>query len=191
MITAVEIKRRLADQAEAVCKLLVPHGKRTGKQWKCGSIYGEAGDSTVIELEGSKAGVWSDFANESDRGDLLDLWMKCKGLAFLEAFKEAKKFLNIADPQSSVPAKKYARPAPKNVIPLRTTPDTEVEKYLMQERKLSRETIHAFKIGQSVDRMKDTGTEVVFPSYSAGSNGILTAVKYVGIKRTPEGKKIS
>ncbi len=189
MITASEIKSRLASQAEIVCRHLVPHGKRIGRQWKCGDVHGAEGDSTIIELDGSRAGIWADFAGDatSERGDLLDLWQAAKQIGFREAFIEAKKWLGVQDPQSHVPKKSYSKPQPKNIIRLRETPDTAVEKYLCNERKLSRETVLTFKIGATKDRKPGKGYEIAFPSYSP--TGALAALKYVRIERAPDGKK--
>lgn len=73
-----EVKSRLLDQLPNVLQYLLPEGKLKQKQFIVGDIDGNKGKSFVVELHGSKAGVWHDFAtNES--GDIFDLWAHHKG----------------------------------------------------------------------------------------------------------------
>ena len=50
-----EIAALLASRAEAVCQWLLPQGKREGREWRAGSIGGDAGQSLGVNLSG-KAG---------------------------------------------------------------------------------------------------------------------------------------
>src|SRR5438105_14887005 len=137
-----EIKALLNQQAERICKKLLPHGKRRGKQWICGDVHGASGDSTIVELEGAKAGLWADFAGD-EKGDLFDLWMAVRKQSFREAFVEVKKDLGLHIPESPT-RKRY--PGKPNKLGCVTAKKTAVEKYLLKERKLTIETITAFKV---------------------------------------------
>ena len=66
-----EIVDRLTGNAEALCRELLPNGRREGAEWRCGSVQGEPGKSLGVHLAGAKAGIWSDFASGS-KGDPLD-----------------------------------------------------------------------------------------------------------------------
>lgn len=93
---ATEIAKLLATQAEAVAQHLLPNGRRHGHDWCCGSIHGEPGNSMKVTLSGTKAGVWCDFGGSADdKGDLIGLWMRVRGLPIHEACTAAMDWLNI------------------------------------------------------------------------------------------------
>lgn len=97
---ATEIARLLGAQAESVCQHLLPHGRRHGHDWCCGSIGGEPGNSMKVTLQGSKAGVWCDFGGSADdKGDLIGLWMRVRGVSLQEACTAALDWLNIPEAQ--------------------------------------------------------------------------------------------
>ncbi len=89
-----EIAQHLAGNAEALCRELLPSGRRDGAEWRCGSVAGEPGKSLGVRLTGAKVGVWSDFASGKS-GDLLDLIERCLGSDKGEAVLWAKNFLGI------------------------------------------------------------------------------------------------
>jgi hypothetical protein len=115
---AHKIAVALAERIEPLCAHLLPNGKRRGTEWCVGSINGEAGNSLGVHLTGEKAGIWCDFAAESDRGDALDLieavrncstigamdWARSwLGWPSREASREKTKKLNGLPPQSIAP----------------------------------------------------------------------------------------
>jgi twinkle protein len=107
-----EVKRQLAQRAEAVAAMLLPRGKRQGSEWRAGNIGGDAGDSLGVHLTGEKAGVWRDFAGDRG-GDLIDLWAASKGISLVDAYVEAKSYLGLADYSFEGRQKKaYRRPSP-------------------------------------------------------------------------------
>jgi twinkle protein len=197
MLAAAEVKTRLATRAADVARYLLPHGKQDSGNWCVGSTAGDAGKSLRVQITGSHAGLWADFAgNES--GDLLDLWAAVRNISLGQALKEAKNWLGIADPVSATPPKTYSRPQIRiPIIRLKDTPETEVEKYLTTERKLTRDTLLAFKIGARVGQI---GMEVAYPSYEPTRRHVdgigtslapaaLLSVKYIAIARQ-DGKKL-
>lgn len=173
-----QIAQMLADRAEDVCHHLLPGGKKNGGEWECGSTAGEKGKSCKVRLSGDRAGVWCDFSNGEDKGDMIDLWKSSRNVTMGEAIKEAKGWLGIKEPVFEPPRKTYARPKLK--------PDLIAEralKYLMSERKLLRSTLIAFKVGTS-----SGGEFMAFPSYDAA--GQLLNVKHIGVDRDHDGKKV-
>lgn len=97
-MTATEIGKLLAERAEETARFLLPGGKRHGKEWLAGSTFGEAGSSLKVVLEGSKAGMWRDFAgSETDKGDLIALWRISRGVNLSTACQEALDWMNVPD----------------------------------------------------------------------------------------------
>ena len=96
-----EIRRQLLSQLEGVLRHLLPKGKRQHHHYHVGNIYGDSGDSLKVELQGSKAGMWHDFAS-GEGGDIFDLWANVKGLNTRNDFpgliEEIKNWLGIYEP---------------------------------------------------------------------------------------------
>ena len=91
-----DISAMLADRAEALCRELLPAGRREGSEWRVGDVQGSLGDSLAVHLSGNKAGVWADFATD-DSGDLIDLIKANLGLGTKDAITWAKNWLGIAN----------------------------------------------------------------------------------------------
>ena len=93
MSYANELSRRLAAQAEAVCRAYLPAGRRNGRYWIAGDVQGTSGKSLFVKLSGDGAGRWTDAAT-GEYGDLLDLIGLNKGFRdFRETLDEARHFL--------------------------------------------------------------------------------------------------
>lgn len=178
MMMAKEISRQLAQRAEDIVRHLFPQAKKAGHELCVGSMAGEPGQSLKVHLVGDKAGVWCDFA-EGSSGDLLDLWRLRRNITISEAIKEAARYLGISlprlDPQGS---SKFVKPALKNVTEAKLA--SPVYDYLLNERKLSAETIAAYGI-------KANGREIIFP-YQRDDQVIF--IKHLSLDRTPNGKKV-
>ena len=91
---------RLAQQAEAVCRHYLFHGRRHGRYWLVGDVHNSKGRSLYVCLTGSItgrgiAGHWSDAAT-GEHGDLLDLIRLNRGRGSLrETLAEARAFLGL------------------------------------------------------------------------------------------------
>jgi twinkle protein len=173
-MNAGELKIRMTSQAQQIAEHLLPQGKRRGSEWKAGSATGEPGESLSVCIRGDKAGVWKDFAS-GEGGDLLDLWMACRGTTLVEAMKEAKGFLGIRDELPKPPEKTYRKPD----RPHAQKPKAQVHDWLAG-RGLTPETIAAFKIAE---QLRDGKAYAVFPFLSP--DGELVNVKY----RNPADKR--
>jgi twinkle protein len=177
MMMAKEISILLSKRTDEVAKHLLPKGKKIGNEWRVGSVGGEAGESLGVHLIGDKAGVWCDFSNPNHNGDLLDLWCAVRNLSLGEAIKEAANYLSISSPRfEGHKPKSFDKPKQQliEVLPMEST----VMNYLVNERKLTRETVLAFKISRR-------GEEIVFPYWREGE---LILLKYIKLERV-NGKK--
>lgn len=98
---AAELARRLAREAEAVCRAYLSNGRRQGGYWTVGDIHNNPGRSLYVRLKGGDsgpgaAGKWSDAAHPGEHGDLLDLIARVRGLHRLDAIlDEARAFLAL------------------------------------------------------------------------------------------------
>ena len=164
-MTPQEISNTLAGMVEQVVTYLLPNGKREGKSWCVGSVSGEEGQSLRICLQGTKAGIWSDFSSSNQGGDLIDLWQQVKGLSFIDTLKEVKEFAGIQDmPELYTPKKtKKKVEKPKCIKPKETV------LAWFEGRAIFPKSIDAYKVAMQ-------GNTIVFPFISP--SGELELVKY-------------
>jgi KaiC/GvpD/RAD55 family RecA-like ATPase/biotin operon repressor len=99
-LTVSEIAAAAAAHAEAIARYLLPAGKLIGKDWCCGSIRGEPGESLRVCLVGDKAGRWKDF-NEGHGGDLIDLAEQVLCIDTGDAVRWMKDQLGFGDSQGN------------------------------------------------------------------------------------------
>ena len=97
---ASELARRLARDAEAVCRHYLSKGRRQGRYWTVGDVRNTPGRSMFVRLSGPEfgpgaAGHWTDAAS-AEHGDLLDLIRESCGLVdFRDVAEEARRFLSL------------------------------------------------------------------------------------------------
>src|SRR5215831_21316679 len=100
---AAELARRLAHNAEAVCRHYLSKGRRSGCYWIIGDAQNTPGRSLYVRLQGpdygpGAASKWTDAAT-GEHGDLLDLIARNRDLYRLgDAMIEARGFLGLARP---------------------------------------------------------------------------------------------
>src|SRR5256885_4753764 len=105
---ASELARRLAREAEAVCRYYLSNGRRQGRYWTVGDVRNTPGRSMFVRLSGpdsgpGAAGHWTDAAS-AEHGDLLDVIREsCGFIDFRDVVEEARRFLNLprAEPRRS------------------------------------------------------------------------------------------
>jgi hypothetical protein len=103
---ASELSRRLAQDAEGVCRHYLSNGRRHGRYWIVGDARNTPGRSLFVRLTGPEsgkgaAGNWTD-ASTNEFGDLLDIIRESAGLNnFCDVLDEARRFLSLprADPR--------------------------------------------------------------------------------------------
>jgi len=104
MSPAAELARRLARNAEAVCRHYLSNGRRDGAYWLVGDVANTPGRSLFVRLKGpdsgkGAAGKWTDSAT-GQHGDLLDLIGMNRGLDRLrDVLDEARFFLSLPRPE--------------------------------------------------------------------------------------------
>ena len=92
-------RRRLARDAEAVCRHYLSNGRREGHYWLAGDVRNTPGRSLFVRLKGPEygrgaAGKWTDAAT-GEHGDLLDLIALNRNHRSLrDTLEEARAFLN-------------------------------------------------------------------------------------------------
>jgi hypothetical protein len=112
---AAELARRLAQNAEAVCREYLSNGRREGGTWRVGDIDNTPGRSLMVRLTGPDSGKgacgrWVDFAT-AESGDLLDLIARaCRLHTFRDVLDEARRFLSL--PEQHRAAKPERPPVP-------------------------------------------------------------------------------
>ena len=100
VISAADLARRLARDAEAVCRHYLSNGRRCGHYWTAGDVMNTPGRSLYVRLTGPEsgpgaAGNWTDAATD-EHGDLLDLIARNRDHADLrDAIDEARRFLAL------------------------------------------------------------------------------------------------
>jgi len=96
--SASELARRLAREAEAVCRHYLPAGRREGAYWLVGDVRNTPGRSMFVRLKETArgpAGKWLDAAS-GEFGDLLDVIRESRGLTdFKDVAEEARSFLSL------------------------------------------------------------------------------------------------
>ena len=114
---ARELALRLAREAEAVCRIYLSNGRRTGRYWLVGDVKNTPGRSMFVRLEGGEsgrgaAGKWTDAAT-GEHGDLLDVIRETCGLVdFHDVATEARRFLSLPRPEPDLASRSRLAPAP-------------------------------------------------------------------------------
>ena len=114
---AADLARRLARNAEAVCRHYLSNGRREGRYWLVGDVDNTPGRSLYVRLTGpdsgkGAAGKWTDAAT-GEHGDLLDLIARTCGLDRLP--RRARRGAPVPEPAAARAARSTAedrRPAP-------------------------------------------------------------------------------
>ena len=100
--TLSELARRLARDAEAVCRHYLSNGRRQGRYWTVGDVRNTPGRSLFVRLSGpdtgpGAAGHWADAAS-AEHGDLLDvIRSSCGFVDFRDVAEEARRFLGLVE----------------------------------------------------------------------------------------------
>lgn len=176
-IAIAEISRRLADQTENVCLMLLPAGKKHGNAYECGSIHGEPGKTLKVNLAGEHRGNWVDWNGSEHKGDLLDLWSQARGIPLPDALKQAKDYLGIREPV--LEEKSYKRPA-DDMPPI--SPTGQAMQWLGTQRGIEAQIVSRYRV-----QTDPKARAIIFPSYSP--SGELLNRSYRALEADSSGKK--
>lgn len=123
---ARELKQRLLGSLQNVLMYLFPAGKQRGKQFIVGDLEGNPGKSLVVELEGSRAGMWMDFAT-GEGGDIFDAWARVMGIdatsRFPELVESVAQWLGVSDFQEQKSQSDKSKPVNSISIPKQVPTD--------------------------------------------------------------------
>jgi len=114
---AGRLAQQLAQNAEAVCRHYLSHGRKQGRYWLVGDADNNPGRSLYVRLRGADsgkgaAGKWTDAAT-GEHGDLLDLIARSRHLTQLrDVLDEARAFLRLPHPEPLVGSRQNS-PAPQ------------------------------------------------------------------------------
>lgn len=114
--TVSDLSRKLAQNAEGVCRHYLAAGSRIGRYWIVGDAKGSPGRSLYVRLKGGDrgkgaAGKWTDAAT-GEHGDLIDLISLNQGHRSLaETLDEARLFLSLPKPTSDFDPNEPRAPA--------------------------------------------------------------------------------
>lgn len=111
-----DVARRLARNAEAVCRHYLSNGHRAGRYWMVGDVANTRGRSLFVRLSGpdhgkGAAGKWTDSAT-GQHGDLLDLIALNRGFDRLrDTLDEVRAFFAL--PRDQFAPRRDFRPVPR------------------------------------------------------------------------------
>jgi len=142
---ASDLARRMARQAEAVCRHYLSNGRPEGGYWLVGDARNTPGRSMFVRLMGTEsgkgaAGKWTDAAT-GEHGDLLDVIRETRGLVdFKDVAEEARTFLSHPHPEPERQSSPRQAPVPtgspeaaRRLFAMsQPIPGTVVETYLRQ-----------------------------------------------------------
>ena len=146
--TASEIAAQLARDVRGVCAYLLPQGREKSGEWCAGSVNGEPGNSLKVQLRGPRAGRWADFATDTDRGDLLDLWCATRGVGVQQAIEDACDYLGVRKPEfsgSSERAPARVKP-PQGVIAV--SDESDAWAWLTDDRGIPEQVLRDYRVAQ-------------------------------------------
>lgn len=140
---AGELARRLAREAEAICRHYLSSGRREGRYWMVGDVKNTPGRSMFVRLSGPEsgkgaAGKWTDAAT-GEHGDLLDvIGATCALDDFHDVEAEARRFLSLPRSQADHEPRPRLSPVPRGspesarrlIAMSQPIPRTLVETYL-------------------------------------------------------------
>lgn len=114
------LARELLFDARNILPRWLPGGKLIGREYCCGNLRGEPGDSLRVNVN---TGMWADFAGTEKGGDLISLYAAIEGISQGESFKRLSSDTGFALRETSPfnPANKPLNP----VAPVETAKPPE------------------------------------------------------------------
>jgi len=155
--TVSELARRLAENAEAVCRHYLSNGRRAGGYWLVGDVRNTPGRSLYVRLRGpttgkGAAGKWTDAAT-GEHGDLLDLIAATRGLHELgDVLDEARRFLGLTHTRPTSP------PSGQSAASSRSTATGSPEaarRLFVLSRPIAGTLAEAYLRERGIDRLRD------------------------------------
>ncbi|WP_281807187.1 DUF7146 domain-containing protein [Methylocystis echinoides] len=202
---ASELSRRLAQDAEGVCRHYLSNGRPHGRYWIVGDARNTPGRSLFVRLTGPEsgkgaAGNWTD-ASTNEFGDLLDIIRESAGLNnFADVLDEARRFLRLprADPRPKQRLDRRQRPtgAPDSARRLfalsRPIAGTLAERYLHHRGIATPQNLEGLRFhSRCYYRSGDTSAPETWPAMIAAVTdlkGKITGVHRTWLDKSGRGK---
>ncbi|MCQ4158801.1 hypothetical protein NON00_02520 [Roseomonas sp. GC11] len=89
------IARAALPHLEALCTRWLPQGRRVGREWICGNLRGEPGQSCRVNLI---TGHWADFGTGEAGGDAIALAAAIHRISQAEAARRLAMMLGLEGP---------------------------------------------------------------------------------------------
>ena len=152
---ASELARRLAGDAEAVCRHYLSNGRRQGRYWTVGDVRNTPGRSMFVRLSGPEsgpgaAGHWTDAAS-AEYGDLLDVIREsCAFSDFRDVADEARRFLSLprTEPRRT--------PMPIRTPLLAGSPEA-AQRLIAMSRPIRRTLVETYLCNRGIKAVHDAG----------------------------------
>ena len=153
---AGELARRLAREAEAVCREYLSNGRRVGRYWLVGDVKNTPGRSMFVRLSGpvsgkGAAGKWTDAAT-GEHGDLLDVIRQACALNdFRDVEAEARRFLSLPRPQVDMERTQRQSPA-------RLGSPEAARRLVAMSQPIARTLVETYLRGRAITVLHGTGS---------------------------------
>jgi hypothetical protein len=155
--SASDLARRLAREAEAVCRCYLSNGHRQGAYWVVGDVRNTPGRSMFVRLKQTPkgpAGKWTDAAT-GEHGDLLDVIRESRGFVdFKDVADEARSFLS--QPHSAPEPTRMRSSLSKSDAP--TGSSEAARRLFAMSQPIGRTPVEAYLRGRGITALHGTGT---------------------------------
>ncbi|WP_264378232.1 MULTISPECIES: AAA family ATPase [unclassified Wolbachia] len=92
-----QLRTQLLSNIRLCLSYLLPRGTFRGDKFYVGDLKGNQGKSMIVELTGSKAGLWHDFST-GEGGDIFDLWAAVTGKnQFTDTIEDIAKWIGYSE----------------------------------------------------------------------------------------------
>lgn len=92
-----QLRTQLLSNIRSCLSYLLPRGTFRGDKFYVGDLQGNKGQSMIVELTGSKAGLWHDFST-GEGGDIFDLWAAVTGKnQFTDTVEDIAKWIGYSE----------------------------------------------------------------------------------------------
>ncbi|WP_265023924.1 AAA family ATPase [Wolbachia endosymbiont (group A) of Epagoge grotiana] len=97
-----QLRTQLLSNIRSCLSYLLPRGIFRGDKFYVGDLQGNKGQSMIVELTGSKAGLWHDFSTE-EGGDIFDLWAAVTGKnQFTDTIEDIAKWIGYSEKNNTL-----------------------------------------------------------------------------------------
>ncbi|WP_353275965.1 AAA family ATPase [Wolbachia endosymbiont (group A) of Pipizella viduata] len=97
-----QLRTQLLSNIRSCLSYLLPRGTFRGDKFYVGDLKGNKGQSMIVELTGSKAGLWHDFST-GEGGDIFDLWAAVTGKnQFTDTIEDIAKWIGYSEKNNTL-----------------------------------------------------------------------------------------